>query len=88
MYSFFVLGLIPGTSFQITFQQWLDCLLLVVDMVGVLWLYRRHETVMAPYLQATATLTLAHDLGNNAYHQVQRQLKVFLEAQLASWQEL
>jgi hypothetical protein len=88
MYSFFVLGLIPGTSFQITFQQWLDCLLLVVEMVGILWLYRRHETVVAPYLQTPAAFMRAHELGNNLYNQVQPQLKVFLEAQLASWQEL
>ena len=41
VYSFFVLGLIPGTNFQITFQVWLDCLMVVFEVAGLLWLQKR-----------------------------------------------
>ena len=40
MYSFFVLGLVPGTNFQITFQVWLDAALLAVAAVACIALYR------------------------------------------------
>ena len=37
MYTFFVLGIIPGTTIQITFQLWLD----VVAGLGVIILLAR-----------------------------------------------
>jgi hypothetical protein len=49
MYSFFVLGLIPGTNFQITFQVWLDSLLIVTEIVCVTWLYRQRSLTLAEY---------------------------------------
>jgi hypothetical protein len=42
MYSFFVLGLIPGTSIQITFLIWFDSVLLLIELVSLVWLYHRH----------------------------------------------
>lgn len=38
MYSFIVLGLVPGTSFQITFEMWLQCaeLLTLTFLLSVL----------------------------------------------------
>lgn len=50
MYSFFVLGLIPGTGIQITFQIWMDCLLLVFEFAAVAWLCRRHNLQLNRYL--------------------------------------
>lgn len=44
MYSFFVLGLVPGTTFQITFQVWLDAVLIVV-MIAMLTGIYRHRPV-------------------------------------------
>ena len=45
MYSFFVLGLIPGTNFQITFQVWFDMVELLVVAYGLIYLHRlRHAT--------------------------------------------
>ena len=43
MYSFIVLGLVPGTNFQITFQVWLDSLLLLVAGLACVWLFRTHQ---------------------------------------------
>ena|SRR5665213_1892287 len=45
MYSFFVLGLIPGTNFQITFQVWLDMVELSILVTGIIWLFRMHRLV-------------------------------------------
>jgi len=42
MYAFFVLGLIPGTNLQITFNIWLDCLLLAT----AIYLYARYLPVV------------------------------------------
>lgn len=38
MYSFIVLGLVPGTNFQITFEMWLQCaeLLTLIVLLSVL----------------------------------------------------
>jgi hypothetical protein len=40
MYSFIVLGLIPGTNIQITFRTWIDTALLIVCIVLSAHLYR------------------------------------------------
>ena len=45
MYNFFVLGLIPGTNIQITFQGWLDMIEAGIAIVGMIWLYRQHRPV-------------------------------------------
>ncbi len=42
MYTFFVLGLIPGTSIQITFLIWTDIILVGIELVSIVWLLRRH----------------------------------------------
>ncbi len=46
MYSFFVLGLIPGTSLQITFLIWLDSILVTIEFMCAVWLCRRHPSVI------------------------------------------
>lgn len=40
MYSFIVLGIIPGTNIQITFTTWLNAMLLAVTIVLLVRLYR------------------------------------------------
>ena len=50
MYSFFVLGLIPGTNLQITFQVWLDSLLLLIEVASIVWLYRYHREDFAKHI--------------------------------------
>jgi hypothetical protein len=54
VYNFIVLGIVPGTNLQITFQTWLDALgLILVAAVGS-WLYFKYQptlekaTVRAP----------------------------------------
>lgn len=47
MYSFFVLGLIPGTNFQITFQVWFDVVEVLVAVTGILWLHRLRHPLAA-----------------------------------------
>lgn len=42
MYSFLVLGLVPGTNLQITFNTWLDMIGLALAGFGVAYLYRHH----------------------------------------------
>ena len=46
MYTFFVLGIIPGTTIQITFQLWLDLVagLSVIILLTHLFIERRFET--------------------------------------------
>ena len=41
MYSFIVLGLVPGTNFQITFQVWLDVVLVAVMLALLIGIYRQ-----------------------------------------------
>ena len=43
MNSFLVLGLVPGTNLQITFQDWLDMLQLAIAASGLAWLYFQHR---------------------------------------------
>lgn len=44
MYSFFVLGLIPGTNIQITFTMWLEfVLLLAATIYGVHYRHQRRH---------------------------------------------
>jgi hypothetical protein len=43
MYSFFVLGIIPGTNIQITLTTWLDSLALLVAIAALVWLNRQHR---------------------------------------------
>lgn len=44
MYSFFVLGLIPGTNIQITFQMWL-LITAAIAAVYAYWHYLPHPTL-------------------------------------------
>lgn len=49
MYSVLVLGLIPGTHIQISFQAWLLVTVAVVAVISVLWLeYRSHHQLWLP----------------------------------------
>lgn len=51
MYSFLVLGLIPGTNLQITFQDWLNIILLTIAGSGIALLYlRRHQLLDDLYI--------------------------------------
>ena len=45
MYTFLVLGFIPGTTFQITFQLWLDAVATVSVALLLVWLLTNHRTV-------------------------------------------
>ena len=40
MYSFIVLGIIPGTNIQITFTTWLNAMLVAISAVLLVRLYR------------------------------------------------
>jgi hypothetical protein len=40
MYSFLVLGLIPGTNIQITFQTWRNAIVVVLCIVAIAQLRR------------------------------------------------
>lgn len=40
MYSFIVLGIIPGTNIQITFTTWFDAMLLALSIILTIRLYR------------------------------------------------
>jgi hypothetical protein len=44
MYSFLVLGIIPGTNFQITFGAWLNIIGLTLVAICMLYLYRRRSS--------------------------------------------
>ena len=44
MYAFFVLGIIPGTNLQITFNMWLGGIVILIG-VSLEWLYRNHSFV-------------------------------------------
>lgn len=48
MYTFFVLGIIPGTTIQITFQLWLDVVagLVVIILLARLFSEYRLETAI------------------------------------------
>ena len=37
MYSFLVLGIIPGTNIQITFDMWLQLAELAIVLIGLAW---------------------------------------------------
>jgi hypothetical protein len=51
LYSFFVLGLVPGTSFQITFLVWLDLLLFSIETSCVIWFAKRYpESIIGKIL--------------------------------------
>jgi membrane protein implicated in regulation of membrane protease activity len=41
MYGFFVLGLVPGTDIQITFDMWLQAATVLCGAIAVLILIRR-----------------------------------------------
>jgi hypothetical protein len=49
MYSFFVLGIIPGTTIQITFQGWLDAVELAIALYCTVWLYRHRRAIRATF---------------------------------------
>jgi hypothetical protein len=59
MYSFFVLGLVPGTNFQITFQVCIDALEVSVALVGMICLYKiRHP--LSAYVEVPVTRQPLH----------------------------
>lgn len=41
MYSFFVLGLIPGTDIQVTFEMWLQAAIILCSVIAILILVKR-----------------------------------------------
>ena len=50
MYTFFVLGIIPGTTIQITFQLWLDVvagLSIIILLARLLYVHRSESVVTA-----------------------------------------
>lgn len=42
MYSFLVLGLVPGTSIQITFQTWFDAIGIIIIIAALAFLGHLH----------------------------------------------
>lgn len=60
MYSFFVLGIIPGTNIQITFQGWLDIIELAVALYGVAWLYRHRRAIKTAFARTTLHANQLH----------------------------
>ena len=85
MYSFFVLGLIPGTNFQITFQVWLDSLLLLIEVPCAAWLYRRYRYENDQYIPLGVLLACHYYYALGL--QTVAQIKAFLMSQAASWNE-
>lgn len=75
MYAFFVLGLVPGTNFQITFQVWLDVILLMVAGLATASLFqlerqRKQQLVIVRYAPFDAgslhtRLAIQHRAGSN-----------------------
>jgi hypothetical protein len=70
MYTFLVLGFIPGTSIQITFLIWQYAIIAVFEIICLLWLLRRHPfhikltsriiySLIASYTSARDSLRLA-----------------------------
>ena len=57
MYSFFVLGLVPGTNIQITFQIWLDSLLLLAICLLAASLYRLNRVTNSWLIMRIAPLS-------------------------------
>jgi hypothetical protein len=58
MYSFLILGIVPGTNLQINFQGWLNLAGLVLSTAVLLRLYRQHQlltTIFAPRLPLHAS---------------------------------
>jgi hypothetical protein len=74
MYSFLVLGLIPGTAIQITYRIWVDCILLAVEVAALRWLYRRHPDVK--YRLALIEIRRYAYVGLNATLNMAQQLKI------------
>lgn len=64
MYSFFVLGLIPGTTIQITFEMWIyivadiATLLLLANVISL----RRRRQLVRSFTNDTSS---ANDANNN-----------------------
>jgi hypothetical protein len=84
VYSFFVLGIIPGTNLQITFQIWADSLLLAVELLGIAWLYRQHHTAWRRH--SSMVLVVACRFCCDTFLSARVQLKDFILSQNASWQ--
>lgn len=87
MYSFFVLGLIPGTNFQITFQVWLDCLLMVFEVIGVAWLYQRGflDELIDRLPPSFVDFCVDYYVVGLAFWM---QFKAYISAQWADWEEV
>lgn len=54
MYSFFVLGLIPGTGVQISFAMWVETML-VIGLSIYLYFSLRREITLIPLVAVTGT---------------------------------
>jgi hypothetical protein len=58
MYSFVVLGLIPGTNYQITFLWWLSVSGLILSGFVWRWLATRHAFLKVRVILALYLMTL------------------------------
>lgn len=83
MYALFVLGIIPGTNFQITFQLWLDCVLLAIELACLAWL-RNRQLNFRQYWPLGLLLTRQYSRG--IYIRSSTLAKAIMIEQLATWQ--
>jgi len=76
MYSFLLLGLIPGTNIQITFQIWLDMVLVMIDIAGIIWLYRRRHS--DSHKKLPVLFSLVGRIYRNVYQSFVAELKAYI----------
>lgn len=50
MYNFIVLGLVPGTHIQITFQDWVNLVGLLIVVVGLHYLFQPWRLVIRQFV--------------------------------------
>ena len=86
MYSFFVLGFIPGTSLQITFQLWLDWMLMSVMLLCLYWLYQ-HRTHKDLLVALAVVYSQARQLFNETRSDVMAWLKAVARDQYQVWND-
>ncbi|HVC36470.1 MAG TPA: hypothetical protein VNE40_03470 [Candidatus Dormibacteraeota bacterium] len=69
MYSFLVLGLVPGTNLQITFKIWIDLIGLMADGIALVWLYQKHRPAVLPQvndnLESSSNIDLSQALSQS-----------------------
>lgn len=56
MESIVVLGLVPGTNFQITFLGWLITIVMISSTIASVWARRRHVILWAHFFLAVLSL--------------------------------